>query len=499
MSRCLPKKTRVSPRHLRDISQAGSMEKIMTMQGTCICLHNDIYVDNLCGSQFTTIIYDFKGGDMLKRRFLILTLLLLPILLVSVDYAVSGINGGTKDNGRNWRITQAKKEYFNGTSYDDMQRNLYYYNQVNPAMLDSIIWLAWSAVEQQWVPFEKASFTYDPTHSLIISSTISNYDYGFWIPIEYHYYTYDSQNRLASSQLHQYDPIWQSWQHTENSYIHYNSNQDFTKYRTQLSSTGEPNYYYIFNYVRDGQGRIVEETNSASPDSLNWFAYERYQRTYHSSDTTTADMLVQRIALYTPYHNCRDFYGRPDILGRLSEEIYQLRSPEDWVNYTRMQYAYSPDQTLFSKTRNGWYDDYWNYSANLLHYYDSQQNLYLQNEYYYDTDGYVLYYRYIYTYDEYTSADDDVLPPVSGLQLHASPNPFADNLSIRIEAGKTSATSVSVYNAKGQLIRKLETSANHAVSWDGRDSNNRAVPDGIYFIRAASDGQTRTAKVLKMN
>jgi hypothetical protein len=60
-------------------------------------------------------------------------------------------------------------------------------------------------------------------------------------------------------------------------------------------------------------------------------------------------------------------------------------------------------------------------------------------------------------------------------------------------------TEVALYDIQGKLVKRLVSETHdqgtHTVTWDGRDADGRDVPAGIYFIRAASGGQSATLRV----
>ena len=84
--------------------------------------------------------------------------------------------------------------------------------------------------------------------------------------------------------------------------------------------------------------------------------------------------------------------------------------------------------------------------------------------------------------------------------LSAFPNPFRGKTNIVVSAIRPSIVRVAVYNILGQLVRVLafdETmQGNRVYTWDGTDSDNVPVSNGIYFItlsaREVAGGSTKT-------
>jgi hypothetical protein len=66
------------------------------------------------------------------------------------------------------------------------------------------------------------------------------------------------------------------------------------------------------------------------------------------------------------------------------------------------------------------------------------------------------------------------------------PNPFNDNITIRVNNPQEAITRVGIYDILGRHVKTLtkEHYSNRAVfSWDGKDENNNSVKSGIYFIK----------------
>ena len=89
------------------------------------------------------------------------------------------------------------------------------------------------------------------------------------------------------------------------------------------------------------------------------------------------------------------------------------------------------------------------------------------------------------------SDDEDNTP--SQFSLSAYPNPFNAEISINISGNISQLSNLSIYNISGQKVRSMPIGPN--IIWDGRDEGRNDVASGIYFVRAAGDGISRTIKV----
>ncbi|MDY0150658.1 MAG: two-component regulator propeller domain-containing protein [Candidatus Cloacimonas sp.] len=98
--------------------------------------------------------------------------------------------------------------------------------------------------------------------------------------------------------------------------------------------------------------------------------------------------------------------------------------------------------------------------------------------------------------------EDMQTPSVSDLLLSSYPNPFLYQTSITYSLHKSAQTELSIYNIRGQLVRKLVnepfSSGQHTVIWDGKDDNGNSLATGIYLCRISSAGKQETHKMLLM-
>jgi hypothetical protein len=85
---------------------------------------------------------------------------------------------------------------------------------------------------------------------------------------------------------------------------------------------------------------------------------------------------------------------------------------------------------------------------------------------------------------------------VPGLTSH--PNPFRNSTTISLSLGARAQENaeLSVYDAMGRRVRTLAPLAFGQYLWDGRDSQGRSLPGGVYFYRLVSPPYTATEKVV---
>jgi hypothetical protein len=105
----------------------------------------------------------------------------------------------------------------------------------------------------------------------------------------------------------------------------------------------------------------------------------------------------------------------------------------------------------------------------------------------------------IKTSAESTSREDSI-PKVFSCSQN-SPNPFNINTTIRYGLPKSSKVSLCIYNLVGQKVKTLvdaqQSAGYKSVSWDGRTSDGKNVPQGIYFYKfQAGDDFRKTYKMI---
>ncbi len=87
---------------------------------------------------------------------------------------------------------------------------------------------------------------------------------------------------------------------------------------------------------------------------------------------------------------------------------------------------------------------------------------------------------------------DNTSVPVLLPVLVTYPNPMRSMLNIELKNAKSS-TPIRIYNIKGQLVQKLDSSEKSM--WNGTDSSGNSLGSGIYFIKTSVAGKELTRKI----
>jgi hypothetical protein len=82
----------------------------------------------------------------------------------------------------------------------------------------------------------------------------------------------------------------------------------------------------------------------------------------------------------------------------------------------------------------------------------------------------------------------DPQPQHETISISNHPNPFYDETTIQYSLPKHNAGMITIFNSKGQKIRKIPVSpTENSVLWSGLDEKVRNVPSGVYFYNLESE------------
>jgi hypothetical protein len=199
---------------------------------------------------------------------------------------------------------------------------------------------------------------------------------------------------------------------------------------------------------------------------------------------------VAYLGAYTPYGSQMSYYNSPVLgdlllLSAILNPVYQVAS---YTNITTSQ-----TQTItYNQTTSG--------------YIITAGSVTLT----FDNDGYFtgctksVYiapwsgsYVFNVTWDSIVPNQDEV-QPANLLSLTSYPNPFRQDLSIKLSSKDSAPSELNIYNLKGQLIRSWKDIRTDELTWDGRDNADNSISSGIYLIKARQGNDTVTTKVIKL-
>lgn len=101
-----------------------------------------------------------------------------------------------------------------------------------------------------------------------------------------------------------------------------------------------------------------------------------------------------------------------------------------------------------------------------------------------------------------TAVDDPSVPMAATLLKGNHPNPFNPSTTITYSVKESAPVSISIFNARGQLVRHLlndtKAAGEHRIVWDGKDDNGREMSSGVYYFRMHSGKYSSTRKMLML-
>lgn len=97
--------------------------------------------------------------------------------------------------------------------------------------------------------------------------------------------------------------------------------------------------------------------------------------------------------------------------------------------------------------------------------------------------------------------DDPTIPSIPNTEITCYPNPFRGSTNVKLNQIDSSPTTVSIYNARGQLIRTLINDqklspGEHSFVWDGNDGKGLPVASGMYLCRATTGKASASRRMI---
>jgi hypothetical protein len=99
-----------------------------------------------------------------------------------------------------------------------------------------------------------------------------------------------------------------------------------------------------------------------------------------------------------------------------------------------------------------------------------------------------------------TGVEPTVSPAAS--RVHASPNPFRTESTIRFALDAAGPARVAIYDVAGRLVRRLHDgvlpAGERRMVWDGRSDAGLPAASAPYFLRIETPAETRTSKLFRL-
>jgi hypothetical protein len=440
----------------------------------------------------------------MKHLSITLLFFVIPVVVLnSFSIDLNTHDGNTlapdRDNYRNWSISSQIWETNSTGEWLPDYIWSYQYNPLYPSTPDTLKYWKYTSSVNDYRLNQKTVFTYFPGHEYIgMMQVFDIAENGNQTPSLNAYISYDVMNRLTMMYVVFYDPTAEDWIPVMRFVITYNSNTDFDVNIWNAGDGEIAPYWENVTFVLDTQGRITQEINQRSADSLNWVNYNKTVHTYHPNDTSSSIQFISDVAHHLPLYMIMD--SQP-YFGMQSEQILQNWSGTAWQNSLKYTYTYGTEDELTIVSKQDWNGSGWvDNQMTTYTYYDTNQMLFHLLESHYDSNAltWVQDNRCTYNWNEYTNNEDSTIPSILDLALSVYPNPFQSNLSIRISSKTNAPVEIQIYNLKGQLVRSLKVYSSLLCNWDGRNQKNTVMSPGIYLVKATQNGHTVMKKILRI-
>ncbi len=99
--------------------------------------------------------------------------------------------------------------------------------------------------------------------------------------------------------------------------------------------------------------------------------------------------------------------------------------------------------------------------------------------------------------------DDPQIPEASIANLSCHPNPFSSGISFEFSLREPAPVKLTIYNLRGQKVATLMSEqtlvrGEHQLAWDGRDSQGRMIPAGVYLYKLHAGGCSLRGKLIRL-
>jgi hypothetical protein len=94
------------------------------------------------------------------------------------------------------------------------------------------------------------------------------------------------------------------------------------------------------------------------------------------------------------------------------------------------------------------------------------------------------------------TSNNDCYTPVKALSVDIYPCPLRHECNVSVQGGgKSWLTDLTIFNIKGQIVRRMSLRSGETIHWDTSDSSGRQVPAGVYFLKAVNPEGSVTKKL----
>lgn len=316
---------------------------------------------------------------------------------------------------------------------------------------------------------------------------------------------YDTNNRLYQLTKANFDPDYGNWYGQRTTYF-YTQDNSLESYVTYYANP--PAYYEKSVPTFDNEGKKAFEIIYTSADSSIWTPIKKHIFSY-TGETYPPGFC------FKPHHPMEDFsminywgtYARYYYPGLITpfvvdSVIVQDYENGDWVDEIYQKYSFNTESNntiginieFVELAMIPYPPDYF---PPFLSFGYNSNGLYSGHSFSGDDGLSPPWFQSLsYVWQE-ISALDEQTNTMPNIFISSYPNPFNNNVLIKLNSPKSAPSDISIYNIKGQLVRSWKDVKSGELSWDGKDNSNHTVKSGVYLIKANQGSAQHTHKVIK--
>lgn len=429
----------------------------------------------------------------MKKAMFIFLVLVAPMLAFAASAGlISSLARGmiSPTANRAYRLSEVVHYDRDFEEWDIDSKDVYYYNSVNTARVDSVLSLSYNAMQREWIPYMVRRFNYNAAGRMINST--GHYIMGdMQIQIQRTQSQYDNQNRL----LHHHVYGSNIWNREEYPIMRYHLNYAGNNLNSLITwSYWDESEYTHSNFTLDGAGRIIEEISQVSTDSTNWSYETKFVTTYHANDISTGSSIVEWASINLP---TMGMFGYTGPFAMITQNLGYRWIAGNWEIDERETYTWNSNNKLVTCQIDEMLGDWTPYYIERLLYDGNGNHIELLEQEYQGGD-WVDQSKTGYVWQSFTANEDILSPAISSISLAAYPQPFASSVNINVISDKAGEVKLSIHNLKGQLITSFTGLPGSTLQWNGSDANGKPCANGIYFLRAEQGSSQAIQRIIKL-
>lgn len=322
--------------------------------------------------------------------------------------------------------------------------------------------------QNSWEISSKTSSSYNQNHQLT-TTLMEYYTQNNPTPLNKGEYTYTTAGLLEAINSFNYDNG--SWMPTTRMHYSYNENQDISQLLIYTFTNNQFLASSKVEYLYNADNRVEEYCYYIRDDVNNlWTEYYLYEFEYNYSG------FISENRSSTFDSSLNDWVWSSKTIYSYDEEnnntnyVMQMWSNNSWSDYIQTTNTFNSSNFMTETITQNYTNNSWVNSTKTNNYYSEI----VANENLEDT------------------------PEVNPFLVQFK-NPFNPNNQIKYTLQKDSKLTISIYNLRGEkintLISEQSKAGSNSITWNGKNSINRDVANGVYLFKFDNSIQSTVKRV----